>query len=146
MRPSSASSRSMRLSSARSAFFRLKARAISRVPTLPGCLPTKAMMSSLEGRAGVVRERVVRERVTKMQSARKTRLNDHLEHFAEKWTPVFRRKCDPPKKLGTIDRFRQRASRGGLGLACGLLVCAGGRFRGGLRLRGDLARGAAWLR
>ncbi len=49
--PSSASSRSMRLSAARSAFFRPKARAISRVPTLPGCLPMKARISSLVGRA-----------------------------------------------------------------------------------------------
>ena len=37
-------------SSARSAFFRSKSRAISRVPTLPGCSPMKATMSSLEGR------------------------------------------------------------------------------------------------
>ena len=51
--PSSPSSRSMRLSSARMAFLRPKARAISRVPTLPGCLPMKARMSALEGREGV---------------------------------------------------------------------------------------------
>ena len=37
------------LSAARSAFFMPKARAISRVPTLPGCWPMKATRSSLEG-------------------------------------------------------------------------------------------------
>ena len=37
----------------RIAFFSPKARAISRVPTLPGCLPMKARMSALEGREGV---------------------------------------------------------------------------------------------
>ena len=41
----------MRLSSARRSFFRLKARAISRVPTLPGCSPMKARSSSLDGKA-----------------------------------------------------------------------------------------------
>jgi hypothetical protein len=49
-RPSSASSRNMRLSSTRRSFFRLKARAISRVPTLPGCSPMKARISSLLGK------------------------------------------------------------------------------------------------
>ena len=40
--PSSASSRSTRFSSTRRSFFRLKARAISRVPALPGCSLMKA--------------------------------------------------------------------------------------------------------
>ena len=51
--PSSASSRSMRLSAARSAFLAPKARAISRVPTLPLCSRMKASSSSREGE-GVV--------------------------------------------------------------------------------------------
>ena len=51
-RPSSASSRSMRLSSTRRSFFRLKARAISRVPILPGFSPMKARISSLLGKGG----------------------------------------------------------------------------------------------
>src|SRR5262245_40969023 len=42
----------MRLSAARSAFFNPKARAISRVPTLPDWLVTKARSSSFEGREG----------------------------------------------------------------------------------------------
>ena len=48
--PSSASSRRMRFSSARSAFFRPNSRAISRVPTLPGCARTKATMASRAGK------------------------------------------------------------------------------------------------
>ncbi len=73
----------MRLSAARSAFFRPKARAISRVPTLPGCLPMKARMSSLEGRGGVVRFTI--------KSARKSRL------------------C---RNIGTAGRFRQHRAVG----------------------------------
>src|SRR5262245_10555966 len=44
----------MRLSAARSAFLRPKARAISRVPILPGALPINARRSSLEGNEGLV--------------------------------------------------------------------------------------------
>ena len=28
-----------------------------------------------------------------------------LEHFPEKWTPVFRRKCDQLKKLERVSEF-----------------------------------------
>src|ERR1700752_3170116 len=59
----------MRLSSARMAFLRPKARAISRVPTLPDCLPMKARMSSLEGRGGLVIGRF-----TKIKSASQSSL------------------------------------------------------------------------
>jgi len=48
--PSSASSRSMRLSSARSAFFRPNSRAISRVPTFPGFALMKATMAFRSGK------------------------------------------------------------------------------------------------
>src|SRR5216684_601193 len=48
--PSSASSRRMRFSSARSAFFRPNSRAISRVPTSPGWARTKAVMASRPGK------------------------------------------------------------------------------------------------
>lgn len=48
--PSSARSRRMRFSSTRSAFFRPNSRAISRVPTLPGCARIKATMASRLGK------------------------------------------------------------------------------------------------
>src|SRR5450432_69614 len=48
--PSSASSRRMRLSSTRSAFFRPNSRAISRVPTFPGCARMKATRASRSGK------------------------------------------------------------------------------------------------
>ncbi len=63
--PSSASSRSMRLSATRSAFFRPKARAISRVPTLPGCVADEGeeVLLGGEGRFGdwSFHENIVRE-------------------------------------------------------------------------------------
>ena len=48
--PSSASSRRMRFSSTRSAFLRPNSRAISRVPTFPGCARMKATMASRLGK------------------------------------------------------------------------------------------------
>src|SRR5438309_1196422 len=48
--PSSASSRRMRFNSARSAFFRPNSRAISRVPTFPGCARMKATRASGVGK------------------------------------------------------------------------------------------------
>src|ERR1700730_14792237 len=48
--PWSASSRRMRLSSTRSAFFRPNSRAISRVPTFPGCARMKATRASRSGK------------------------------------------------------------------------------------------------
>src|SRR5258707_6525249 len=48
--PSSASSRRMRFSATRSAFFRPNSRAISRVPTLPGFERMKATMASRAGK------------------------------------------------------------------------------------------------
>src|SRR5258708_15228913 len=48
--PWSARSRSMRFSSTRSAFFRPNSRAISRVPTLPGCARMNATMASRSGK------------------------------------------------------------------------------------------------
>src|SRR4051812_29888685 len=48
--PSSASSRKMRFSSTRSAFFRPNSRAISRVPILPGFARMKATMASRPGK------------------------------------------------------------------------------------------------
>src|SRR5207237_9563547 len=48
--PSSASSRRMRFSSTRSAFFRPNSRAISRVPILPGFARIKATMASRLGK------------------------------------------------------------------------------------------------
>src|SRR5450432_4354649 len=50
MAPSSASSRNMRFSSTRSAFFRPNSRAISRVPTFPGCARIKATRASRSGK------------------------------------------------------------------------------------------------
>src|SRR5258708_23320228 len=54
--PSPARSRSICLRAARSAFLRPKARAISRVPTLPASLPMKASTSSLEGSGVCLRD------------------------------------------------------------------------------------------
>src|SRR4029077_2720086 len=48
--PLSASSRRIRFSSARSAFLRPNSRAISRVPTFPGCARMKATMASVVGK------------------------------------------------------------------------------------------------
>src|SRR5205807_2028414 len=50
IRPSSANSRRIRFNSARSAFFRPNSRAISRVPTFPGCARMKATRASGVGK------------------------------------------------------------------------------------------------
>jgi hypothetical protein len=48
--PASARPRSIPFRAARASFFRPKARAISRTPALPWCVPMKATRSSRDGR------------------------------------------------------------------------------------------------
>src|SRR5215210_1969560 len=77
----------MRLSSARSAFFKPKARAISRVSTLPGCEPMKARRSALEGSAGVLRlEDFAKEDIRALSAIRSDKPKERLWGLPEAYS------------------------------------------------------------
>src|ERR1043165_3564049 len=92
MAPSSARSRSMRFNSARMAFLRLKARAISRVPTLPARSRMKASSSALEGSEGVFLDGLFKIEIPapKRRDAVNVMIGNEDRHYSAAWTLVRR--------------------------------------------------------